>query len=213
MKLNNKILTKLNNQNLDLSWKKNSVLLNLRILEAKIYKKKSEYRNSLFEIEEKFIQFKIALSVIYSYHYSNKTILFIGIPNNLILLLKKIKHQHAFLPSNVWLNGIFANKSSAHRYLRYQKLKKISINRFLTIIKFPKLIVLINSTIGSNILNEIYQLRIPIIILNLTKINSDKFMYQMSTDLINNLYFKFIFLNLLNFLLVKNKKFLKSFKK
>jgi len=212
MKLNNRILTKLDNQNLDFSWKKNSVLLNLRILEAKIYKKKSEYITSLFEIEEKLVQFKIALSIIYSYHYSNKKILFIGIPNNLIFLSKKIRHQHAFLPANVWLNGIFANKSSTRRYLRYQKLKKISINKFLNIIKFPKLIVLINSTTNSEILNEIYQLRIPIITLNLTKINSDKFMYPISTDSINDLYFKFIFLNLLNSLFVKNKKFLRLLK-
>ena len=75
------------------------------------------------------------------------------------------------------------------------------------------MIVLINSTTDSEILNEIYQLRIPIITLNLTKINSDKFMYQISTDSINNLYFKFIFLNLLNSLFVKNKKFLRLAKK
>ena len=61
MKLSNIIDLKSNFQDLNFFYKKNSVLLNLQILKAKIYEKTLNYQNSLFEIEENFMQLKTVL--------------------------------------------------------------------------------------------------------------------------------------------------------
>ena len=202
MKLNKTINIKLNSQDLTFFSKKNSVLLNLQILKAKIYEKSVYYEKSFFEMEEKFTQFKMALIIIYSYHFSNQTVLFVGVPNKLISTLMKMKHRHIFLPSNIWLKGIFTNKNSIRRYLKYQKLKKTKlttnkINKLLTVTKIPKLIVIINHLINPVVINEIYKLRFPVISLNFNKLIFEK----VPTDP----NFSIIFFNLLNSLFFKNK--------
>lgn len=215
MKLNKTINIKLNSQDLTLFFKKKSVLLNLQVLKTKIYEKNLDFKKSFFEIEGKFTELKIALTIIYSYHFSNRTILFIGIPNKLIGILTKIEHSHIFLPSNLWLKGIFTNKSSIRRYLKYQKLKKTKIkltmnkiNKLLVVTKTPKLIVIINNLADQAIINEIYKLRFPIIDLNFNKTVFQKSFYKVFKDS----HFNTISLNLLSSLFIKGKHLLELFK-
>ena len=176
----------LNSQNLNFFLKKNSISLNLQLLKSKIYEKKIFCKNSSFLIEEKFLQLKMILIVIYSYHYFNRTIMFIGVPNKIINTLAKIKRFHIFLPSSIWLNGTFTNKNSIRIYLRYQQLRKakpsFAINKFLSIIKLPKLVVLLNPVKKSMIISEIYRLRIPVIVLYTNIMNVDKFSYKILTN-------------------------------
>jgi Ribosomal protein S2 len=207
MKLNK--IIKLNAPDLTFFSKKNSVLLNLQILKTKIYKKSLYYEKSFFEMEEKFTQLKMALVIIYSYHFSNKTILFVGIPNKLVSTSIKMRHSHIFLPSNVWLKGIFTNKNSIRRYLKYQRLKNTKlttnkINKLLTVTKIPKLIVIINHLTNPAAINEICKLRFPVISLDFTRLISEK------VSTYSN--FNTIFLNLLNSLFIKNIHPLKLFK-
>lgn len=205
MKLSNIINLKLSSQDLNFFYKKNSVLLNLQILKAKIYEKTLNYKNSLFEMEEKFMQLKTVLLVIYSYHFFSKTILFVGISDKIIAVLNKLEHFHIFLPSKIWLRGIFTNKNSIRKYLRYQRLKKNSktnkINKLLTIAKFPKLIVILSPSINQAIINEIYKLRVPVISFN--TISIEKFLYKISTKKSSNS--NAIFSSLLYSLFIKSK--------
>jgi|DEB19_MinimDraft_2_1074335.scaffolds.fasta_scaffold07156_2 hypothetical protein len=205
MKLSNIIDLKSNFQDLNFFYKKNSVLLNLQILKAKIYEKTLNYQNSLFEIEENFMQLKTVLLVIYSYHFFRKTILFVGISDKIITVLNKLEHFHIFLPSKIWLKGIFTNKNSIRRYLRYQKLRQNSktskINKLLAISKFPKLIIILSPSINQVIINEIYKLRVPVISFN--TISIEKFLYKISTKTGSNL--NTILSSLLYSLFIKNK--------
>jgi Ribosomal protein S2 len=222
MKLNKTVNIKLNSQDLTFFVKKNSILSNLQVLKAKVYEKRLEYKNSFFEIEEKFIQLKIALTVIYSYHFSGKTILFVGVPNKLVNFLIKMRSSHIFLPSNVWSRGIFINKNFTRKHLKYQKLKNTQkksainkINKLLGIIKVPKLIVILDSSVNYKIINEIYKLRLPIITLNCTKTITEKFLYtvfeSLSPTKITGINLNIIFLNLLSSLFLKNYYFLRRF--
>ena len=215
MKLKNKIDSKLNSQNLNLFLKKNYASLNLQILKSATYEKKLFHQNPPFVIEEKFVQFKMLLTVIYSYHYFNKTIMFIGIPSKLVNLLAKIKHFHIFLPSTVWLNGTFANKNSIRIYLRNQKLKKtklsFAVNRLFSIVKLPKLIVLLNPVKKSIMISEVHKLRIPIISLYTNKINAEKFTYKIPTNP-TQLDLNSMFLSLLSLLLLKKRSSFNTFK-
>jgi hypothetical protein len=148
MKLNGTINSKLNSQDLSFFFKKNSALLNLQILKSRIYEKRLCLKNSLFEIEEKFMQLKIILLVIYSYHLSNKTILFIGIPEKIISILKRISDYHIFLPSKIWLKRGFSSKNSVRKHPKFKSVKKRftrnKISKLFILIKIPKLVVIMS---------------------------------------------------------------------
>lgn len=208
MKLKNLMNIDLKSQNLNSFLKKNHASLNLQMLKAKTYEKKLFNKNLLFSIEEKFIQIKIVLIVIYSYHYFNKTILFLGIPNKLTNILTKIKHSHVFLPSTIWLNGTFARKNSVKMSLRCQQLKKskssFAGSKLFSVIKLPKLIVLLNPIQKPAIINEIHRLRIPMIIVSTNKMSTKFFSYKISRNSTQlDLSLNSMFLNLLNFILLK----------
>lgn len=208
MKLKNVMSIDLKSQNLNSFLKKNRASLNLQMLKTKTYEKKLFNKNSLFSIEEKFIQLKIVLIVIYSYHYFNKTILFLGIPNKIASILAKIKHSHVFLPSTIWLNGAFTSKNSSKMRSRYRQSKKskssFARSKLFSVVKLPKLIVLLNPVQKPAIINEIHRLRIPMIILYTNKMSAKNFSYKISRNSTQlDLNLNSIFLNLLNFILLK----------
>jgi hypothetical protein len=217
MKLNGTINSKLNSQDLSFFFKKNSALLNLQILKSRIYEKRLCLKNSLFEIEEKFMQLKIILLVIYSYHLYNKTILFIGIPEKIISILKRMSDYHIFLPSKIWLKRGFSQKNSVRKHPKFKSVKKRftrnKINKLFILIKIPKLVVIMSPFTNLFIMEEIYKLRLPVITLNSNKNFIDKFFYQIHENSIKaDFNLNTVFSNLLNSLFFKSNFFFKLFK-
>jgi hypothetical protein len=125
------------------------------------------YKGSLYSfadskiLENLELTLKQALSLIHLYHSRNKRILFIGFPyikNKYILKYLK----HSFLPKNLWVKGLFGNKTSV-----FKKLKnKNSILKTFSTQNNPDLIVFFNPKIGDTvILQELYKTGRPLICL------------------------------------------------
>lgn len=145
-----------------------SKLIKLKLIKTKIYKKND---NNFIKIEDIISRLKKALHIIYKYHINNKRISFIGtslyLDEKLKSLLKNTKHT--YIPESAWMNGIFTNQQSCFRYL--SKNQK-SINRKIYTILFKTkkksdLIIIMDSSVNLNALNEGYLTRTPIISLNL----------------------------------------------
>lgn len=147
--------------------KNKNKLLKLKIFQTKIYNKE-QYLNNI-KIEEIEYRLKKISHIIYKYHNLNKTILFVGIPLNVLKIKKLSKNnQHIFLPSNIWLRGAIYNKQPFFREL--QKNKKPTTNKVSKLIfqlkKNIDLIIVFDETTNLGIINESYLTRIPTIALN-----------------------------------------------
>lgn len=112
---------------------------------------------------------KHSLKIIFEYHVTKKTILFIGFPkfkkyNN---LLNKIRHK--FIPPNCWINGLLINKTNVLNFIKSKTKSKILLT-LLKIKKKPDLIVIMpfeNKIVNSKeLLMEINKLKIPYINFN-----------------------------------------------
>jgi|SRR6478672_3378657 len=151
-----------------------SKLIKLKLIKTKIYKKND---HSFTKIEDIISRLKKALCIIYKYHINNKRILFVGTPLHLDEKLKNLikNTQHMYIPESIWMNGILTNQQSCFKYLLKNQQ---SINRKISTILFKTkkksdLIVILDSSMNSNALNEGYLTRTPVISLNLNLDNLD----------------------------------------
>jgi hypothetical protein len=125
------------------------------------------YKGSLFSstdsniLENLELTLKQALNLIHLYHSNNKRILFIGFPyikNKYIL--KYLKHN--FLPKNLWVKGLFGNKTSVFK----KSKNKNSILKTFSTQNNPDLIVFFNPKLKDTIiLEELYKTGQPLICL------------------------------------------------
>lgn len=149
-----------------------SQLVKLKLIKTKIYKKNDD---NFIKIEDILSKFKKALHIIYKYNANNKRILFVGTPLHLDEKLKNLikNTKHTYVPESIWMNGILTNQQSCFKYLFKNQQ---SINRKVSATLFEigeksDLIVVLDSSINSNALNEGYLTRTPVISLNSNNAN------------------------------------------
>lgn len=141
-------------------------LLKLNIIKTKIYKRPYLFQNIFIEdIEHRL---KKALKIIHLFHKNNKSIVFVGssiyLAHKLNLFFKNT--NHSVIPESVWKNGCLTNnKSNLKHFFEHEdvKISKILFN-FLT--KKPDLVVILNNESNINVLNESYDVKIPIVSLS-----------------------------------------------
>ena len=129
---------------------------NLELQIFKLYSKKKSF-NQKNEIKLTEILLNKIANIIYLYHVKNKTILFLGFPNNFTKTLKTTKH--ILVPEFMWQNNMFNFVSS-------NKKTKIPKNIFELQTKLKKkvdLIVINNLSTNSLAFKESYLTRIPAI--------------------------------------------------
>jgi ribosomal protein S2 len=169
---------------------KKHTLLKLHLLKYQAYKNNSKsFINRTVDHLE--LSLKQALNLIYSYHSSNKRILFIGFPYIKSKLILK-DSPHFFMQKKLWVNGLFGNKNANFQNSKQKNtlLNGTSFN------KDPDLVVFFNaSNKDTGILKELSTLGCPLISLG----------SQNSVEPVNITY------NVPAFLLRKNMKQLCSF--
>lgn len=139
---------------------KKYTLLKLHLIKYQAYKFNLKNFNPIKKINHLELSLKQALNLIYSYHFNNKRILFVGFPYNRNLRKLNLL-QHFFIPKNCWVNGLFYNKNS--------KIQNIKSSLSITTPfgkNDPDLVVLLNiSSKEHNILNELSSIGCPLIII------------------------------------------------
>ena len=146
--------------------KNKTKLIKLKLLKTQTYIKKNHLSN--IKIEDIVCRLKKGLHIIYKYHINNKRILFIGSPlstyDEIKQLLKNTKH--ILIPESVWMNGIITNKSSFLQCLSKNTNNKKISELLFQFKKRSDLIVILKQSTNISALNEIYNTRIPVIVLN-----------------------------------------------
>lgn len=139
-------------------------LMRLYLMKYEAYKVHPNSHESMDTLLDRIeLGLKRILFVIYQYHISNKTILFIGFPQSTDSHLSRVLRtsRHIFIPSFVWERGLLGNKSSISRKLRNSSY----FRKFLELNNNPHLVVLFNSVKLRNIIPECEKLSIPVIYL------------------------------------------------
>ena len=127
---------------------------NLELQIFKLYSKKKVF-NSKTEIKQTEVLLNKIANVIYLYHVTGKTILFLGFPKDFIKILKTTKH--ILVPEFMWQDNMFNFTSN-------NKKTKIPKNIFKLQMKLRKkvdLIVINNLKINLIAFKESYLARIP----------------------------------------------------
>lgn len=142
-----------------------SKLIKLQLIKRKIYKNK---KNDKLEVIE--LHVKKMLQIIYSYHFQNKKIYFIGLPAQIQKMYTKTfyKTNHLFIPEFTWIKGVLSNRTPTFKYLYKQinikeKTKNSSLNSLFTIYQKPDLVVLFDIEKESVAFQEAIKLRIPVV--------------------------------------------------
>lgn len=184
-------------------------IIQLYLLKYQTYKQTQNIKinfSDLTIIEQIKLYIKHAFYVIYQYHYSGKTILFVGLPNikqkNIFKILKLSKHY--FIPENMWINGLLSNKISIFRHLKDTFKKRDLVMNLLGIKKNPHLIVIFNPSKDLNTIIESYKLNIPVITLGTTGISNSMVTYKIPGTFFKN-KIKFFFQFLIYSILKKSK--------
>lgn len=180
---------------------------NLKLQIFKLYKRKKDF-NPKIEIKLTEILLNKIANVIYLYHITNKTILFIGFPNNFTKILKRTKH--ILVPEFMWQNNMFNLDN-------HNKKVKIPKNIFKLQKKLKKkvdLIVINNLTTNKNIYKESYLARIPTITItkeiNISSVESgynSTNNYNFVTEKEENTHFLYLFIKTI---LIRAKKYSKK---
>nr|YP_010377298.1 ribosomal protein S2 [Odontella aurita]QYB22947.1 ribosomal protein S2 [Odontella aurita] len=153
-------------------------LLKLYLVRFQTYLHKTSRTNlNIFldkNMETTEIHFKTALKIIHEFHYNKRKIVFLGNFNlqktYLLKSLKKTKHNHMKLTD--WVPGIFKNsimflqQTSTFKNLNVRQKNTMyskKIKDSLSLVKRPDLIIILESKIEPEILEEIYSLNIPVI--------------------------------------------------
>jgi ribosomal protein S2 len=151
-------------------------LLKLHLLKSQVYR--NNQKDNTFDehvnksVEQTELHLKKALKVIYECHLNNFKILFIGLPQTAPTIFEDLlkSTSHFFVPSNLWVNSFFANRVSIFRFLNLKKRnldKKFSlknINNLLSIRTKPRLVVVFDQDIKTDIVKELATLDIPVIL-------------------------------------------------
>jgi len=127
----------------------------------KITKKKINNYNDLLYLKQIF-------SIIFKYHKKRKTIIFLGVPSEIMNKYKEkiIRTKHIFISDDYWTKGLLTNKSAFVKGLRKKNsvgFKKLHIQKYLTKKKKPNLLVVFNHKNKLEILKETAKLKIPVI--------------------------------------------------
>jgi len=180
-------------------------IIQLYLLKYQTYKQTQNIKinfSDLTIIEQIKLYIKHAFYVIYQYHYSGKTILFVGLPNikqkNIFKILKLSKHY--FIPENMWINGLLSNKISIFRHLKDTFKKRDLVMNLLGIKKNPHLIVIFNPSKDLNTIIESYKLNIPVITLGTTGISNSMVTYKIPGTFFRNkikIFFQFLIYSIL----------------
>lgn len=172
-------------------------LLKLHLLKSQVYK--NNLKNKIFEehvsknLEQTELYFKKALKIIYDSHLNNFKILFVGLPKMAPKVFEDLLKStpHFFIPSNLWINSFFANRVSISRFLTLKKQnfdRKISmknINNLLSIRTKPRLVVVLDQDIKTDLVKELVNLDIPVILFG----THSSFSSQVSYPIPGNFFF------------------------
>ena len=169
---------------------------NLELQILKLYSKKKNF-NQKTEIKLTEILLNKIANIIYLYHITNKTILFLGFPKNFTKILKTTKH--IVVPEFMWQNNMFNNNVISNN-----KKTKIPKNIFKLQTKLKKkvdLIVINNLDSNQIAFKESYLARIPAITItkkfDISKIKSNynsSGSYHFFTEKEKNTNFFYLFL-------------------
>jgi hypothetical protein len=179
---------------------------NLELQIYKLYSKKKDF-NPKIEIKLTEILLNKIANIIYLYHVSNKTILFLGFPNSLTKILKTTKHIN--VPEYMWQNNMFrfSNNNNNSKTKTPKNIFKLQTK----LKKKVDLIVINNLEINMNAFKESYLARIPAITItkkldfSKTKLNyyNSTGSYHLITEKKNNVNFIYLFIKTI---LLKAKK-------
>jgi len=194
-------------------WLKKYNLIQLYLLKYQTYKQiqniKTNSMNLTF-INQIQLYIKHAFYVIHQYHFSGKTILFIGLPNikqkNLFKILKVSKHY--FISENIWINGLLSNRTSIFSHLKSTFKKQDLVMKLLSIKKNPNLIVIFNPSKELNTILESYKLNIPVITLGTDITFNSMVTYKIPGTFLKNkikIFFQFLIYILLKKPKLNNK--------
>lgn len=152
---------------------KKSKYPNLELQIVKLYSKKKTF-NPKIEIKLTEVLLNRIANILYLYHITGKTIVFLGFPTNFNKILEKTKHL--LVPEFMWQNNMFNNNGKLTNKNRKTKIPK---NMFKLKTKLRKKVdlIIINNIEKNNIaFKESYLARIPVITLSekleITKIKS-----------------------------------------
>ena len=150
----------------------NTKYSNLKLQILKFYSKK-KFFNSRTEVKLTEILLNKIANIIYMYHITNKTILFLGFSKNFAKVLKTTKH--ILVPEFMWQSNMF-------NLTNYNKKMKIPKNIFKLQTKLKKkvdLIVINNLDLNTTAFKESYLKGIPAItITKKIKISKTKLSYN-----------------------------------
>lgn len=137
-----------------------SIYPNLELRIGTLYRKKKTF-NSKTEIKHAEILLNKIANIVYLYHITGKTILFLGFPSSFNGILKATKHLS--VPEFMWQNNMFSCKSSvANKKARVPK----NVLKLKTKLRKKVDLIVINNTENNNIAyRESYFARIPAIAL------------------------------------------------
>ena len=143
---------------------------NLELQIFKLFRKKKNF-NSQTEIKSTEILLNKIANIIYLYHITNKTILFIGFPTDLTKTLKLTKH--ILIPEFMWQNNMFNLTKNSKK----TKTPKNIFNLQTKLKKKVDLVVINNLDINLTAFKESYLARIPAITItkeiNISKMKSN----------------------------------------
>ena len=133
-------------------------------------------------------QFKKALYIIVRYQAANKKILFIGFPDSFVNKVKYLYNMknNTFIYESTWINGILLNQLSIMKHLINNVVKfnrKHSSKSLFDLRIHYDLVVILNKELFKSTLIEIYERRIPVILLNSSSdLFCDKLTYKVEKN-------------------------------
>jgi hypothetical protein len=169
-------------------------LIRLYLTKYEVYKVGTDLLESVDVILDRIeIGLKKVLFVIHQYHFFNKTILFVGLPESKDekLLRTFLTSRHIFIPSFTWERGLLGNKSSVSKKAE----TSIYFRRLFEVKNNPHLIVLFNESKLDNILSECEKLSIPVIYLGNPLSNQKGISYTIEGNFKKNkmkIFFQFL---------------------
>lgn len=156
-----------------INWKHKPKFLKIKLLKSQTYK--NIYNSQLLKVENIEYRIKKILHIIYQFHINNKTILFVGIPTNLINEVAKLfaGTKHIFIPQNIWINGAITNQQTIFRYLlKLKSTNSTNAGLLFQLKQKSDLIVVLNEKNNESVLKEGYLSKKPIICLNSSSLNT-----------------------------------------
>lgn len=152
---------------------KKSKYPNLELQIVKLYSKKKTF-NPKIEVKLTEVLLNRIANIVYLYHITGKTIIFLGFPTNFNKILEKTKHL--LVPEFMWQNNMFNNNGKLTNKNRKTKIPK-NMFKLKTKLKKKVDLIIINNIEKNNIaFKESYLARIPTITLSekleITKIKS-----------------------------------------